>query len=66
MSSPEPPDIEVIEEDLGFFDDWEERYRYLIDLGKALPEMPDNLKTPDNIVRLHESGMAKGQPKLGD
>lgn len=50
MSSPEPPDIEVIEEDLGFFDDWEERYRYLIDLGKALPEMPDNLKTPDNIV----------------
>jgi len=55
MSSKEHPDItspkiNSIEEDLGFFDDWEDRYRYLIDLGKALPSMPDNLKTPDNIV----------------
>ena len=44
------PSIESIEEDLSFFDDWEERYRYLIDLGKALPEMPEDLKTADNIV----------------
>ena len=50
MSSLSPPDITTIEEDLGFFDDWEERYRYLIDLGKALPAMPDNLKTSENIV----------------
>lgn len=42
--------IGSIEDDLGFFDDWEERYRYLIDLGKALPAMPDDLKTDDNIV----------------
>lgn len=44
------PSIEQIEEDLGFFDDWEERYRYLIDLGKGLPEMPASEKTPANIV----------------
>ncbi len=50
MPSLETPDIDAIEEDLGFFDDWEERYRYLIDLGKALPAMPDNLKIPENIV----------------
>ena len=37
-------------EDLGFFDDWEDRYRYIIDLGKKLPPMTDELKTPANFV----------------
>ncbi|HCJ64079.1 MAG TPA: Fe-S metabolism protein SufE, partial [Alcanivorax sp.] len=27
---------EAIHEDLEFLDDWEERYRYIIDLGKQL------------------------------
>ncbi len=42
--------IEQIEDDLSFFDDWEDRYRYLIDLGKALPPMPETDKTDANIV----------------
>lgn len=29
---------------LGFFDDWEERYKYIIDLGKQLPAMADEKK----------------------
>ncbi|MGC1508614.1 SufE family protein [Ketobacter sp. MCCC 1A13808] len=37
-------------EDLEFFDDWEDRYRYIIDLGKKLPTMPDELKTDLNFV----------------
>jgi cysteine desulfuration protein SufE len=37
-------------EDLEFFDDWEDRYRYIIDLGKKLPPMPDALKTDANFV----------------
>lgn len=37
-------------EDLEFFDDWEDRYRYIIDLGKKLPTMPDELKTDANFV----------------
>ena len=37
-------------EDLEFFDDWEDRYRYIIDLGKKLPPMPDTLKTDANFV----------------
>lgn len=37
-------------EDLAFFDDWEDRYRYIIDLGKKLPPMPDELKTDANFV----------------
>lgn len=41
---------EDILEDLEFFDDWEDRYRYIIDLGKKLPAMPDELKTDANFV----------------
>ncbi|MED5431270.1 Fe-S metabolism associated domain-containing protein [Alcanivorax sp. MD8A] len=40
-----------IAEDLEFLDDWEERYRYIIDLGKQLPGLPDELKTEDRFVR---------------
>ena len=38
-------------ENFALFDDWEERYRYLIDLGRALPQMPESLKTEENLVR---------------
>lgn len=33
------------------FDDWEERYRYIIDLGRKLPPMPDADKTEGNKVQ---------------
>lgn len=36
---------------LGFFDNWEERYKYIIDLGKELPEMDASLRTDDYLVR---------------
>lgn len=42
--------IEEIEETLGLFDAWEDRYRYIIDLGKALPILPESAKVPENIV----------------
>ena len=45
------PSTEEILEDLAFFDDWEDRYRYIIDLGKALAPMDDNLKTPERLVK---------------
>jgi cysteine desulfuration protein SufE len=34
------PSFETLIEDLTFFDDWDDRYRYLIDLGKMLPSLP--------------------------
>ena len=37
-------------DDLEFFDSWEDRYRYIIDLGKQLPAMDDGLKTDDRLV----------------
>jgi cysteine desulfuration protein SufE len=36
---------------LGFFDTWEERYKYIIDLGRELPAMPESLHTEDRLVR---------------
>lgn len=33
-----------------FMDDWEDRYRYVIDLGRNMPPMEDDLKTPGTKV----------------
>lgn len=33
-----------------FLDDWEDRYRLLIDMGRELPEFPDAARTEDNRV----------------
>ena len=43
--------VEEILEDLEFFDDWEERYKYIIDLGKELEPMSDHLKTDIRLVK---------------
>ena len=42
---------EDILDTLGFFDSWEDRYKYIIDLGKDLPPMPAALHTEDRLVR---------------
>jgi cysteine desulfuration protein SufE len=42
---------EDIVDTLSFFDDWEERYKYLIDLGKELPPLHSALCTEDALVR---------------
>jgi cysteine desulfurase/selenocysteine lyase len=34
-----------------FLDDWADRYEYLMDLGKDLPQMPEYLKTDENRVQ---------------
>ena len=33
--------IQAIRDDFAFLDEWEDRYRYVIDLGAALPPFPD-------------------------
>jgi len=43
--------IEDIVDTLGFFDAWEERYKYIIDLGKELPVLDEKYKNDDYIVR---------------
>ncbi len=32
------------------FDDWTDRYQYLIDLGRKLPEFPDEWRTPEHLL----------------
>jgi cysteine desulfuration protein SufE len=41
----------AIAEEFAFFGDWSERYQYLIDLGRKLPDFPDAWKTEEH--RLH-------------
>mgnify|MGYP003605161050 CR=1 FL=1 len=40
---------EIVDE-FSMFDDWMQRYEYIIDLGKALPLIDENYKTEDNII----------------
>ncbi|MGB5489789.1 MAG: SufE family protein [Woeseiaceae bacterium] len=41
---------EVIDE-FSLFEDWMDRYQYLVDLGRRLPEFPDALRTDENLIR---------------
>ncbi|MBO3759376.1 SufE family protein [Ciceribacter sp. L1K23] len=43
--------LEEIKEDFAFLDDWEDRYRYVIELGKALPDLPEEKRTAESKVR---------------
>lgn len=51
MSCAATQTIEELSENFALFDDWEERYRYLIDLGRSLPEMSAELRTEESLVR---------------
>ena len=42
---------EDIVDTLSFFDTWEERYKYIIDLGKELPKLDDSFKDEEHIVK---------------
>ena len=45
------PRISEIQETFALLDDWEDRYAYLIDLGRKLPEFPDDYKNECNLVK---------------
>ena len=42
--------FEEIVETFEFLDDWEDRYRHVIDMGKAMPPLEDALKVPATKV----------------
>ncbi len=44
------PAFEDIAETFEFLDDWEDRYRYVIDLGKAMEPLDDSLRVPATKV----------------
>jgi cysteine desulfuration protein SufE len=47
--------INEIQEELiaefDLFEDWADKYEYLIDLGKKLPAMSETLKTEENVIK---------------
>lgn len=45
-----PSDINTIIEDFEFLDEWEDKYRYVIELGKLLPDFDHAKRTPENKV----------------
>ena len=51
MDIAEQPTIDRILEDFEFLDEWEDRYRYLIELGKALPDFPEAERNDRNKVQ---------------
>jgi len=44
-------EIDDIVDEFDLLGDWEERYKYLIDMGKALPDMPEADRTDANKVK---------------
>jgi cysteine desulfuration protein SufE len=44
-------DIQEIKDNFELFDDWEDKYIYLIELGNKLPEFEDNKKLEKYLVK---------------
>jgi len=42
--------FEDIAENFELFDDWEDRYRYVIDLGREMPTLPEDRRIPATKV----------------
>ncbi|WP_020410050.1 SufE family protein [Hahella ganghwensis] len=42
--------LEEVKENFEFLDDWEDRYGYVIDLGKKAPAMPEEHRTEENYI----------------
>jgi len=61
--------VDDILETFEFLDDWEDRYSYIIDLGKSLPAFPEEHKTEKNLVHgcqsqvwlIHQQDQDSGQ-----
>ena len=50
MSTIQEIQTEIIE-DFAMFDDWMQKYEYLIDLGKELSPIEEQYKTEDNLIK---------------
>jgi len=44
-------EIDELIEDFSFFESWEDKYQYLIDMGRNVPQMADELKIDENKLR---------------
>jgi len=51
MTQATPKTIEELIEDFELFDEWEERYAYIIELGDQLPPLPEELHRDEFLVQ---------------
>ncbi|MCU0912252.1 MAG: SufE family protein [Rhodobacteraceae bacterium] len=49
-AAPPSPAFEEIAETFAFLDDWEDRYRHVIELGRAMPPLEDAFRVPATKV----------------
>lgn len=56
---------EIVDE-FSMFDDWMQRYEYIIDLGKALPLIDEQYKTEENIIKGCQSKVWLNGEQVGD
>ncbi|MBR5887247.1 MAG: SufE family protein [Akkermansia sp.] len=43
--------IEELLDDMSIFEDWTEKYEFIISLGRKLPPMPDEYRKPGNLIK---------------
>lgn len=43
--------IEDLLEDLSVFDDWTDRYEFIISQGRHLPPLPEKYRTPEHLIK---------------
>ncbi len=51
MSDPAHMSIEDILDNFSLMEEWDDRYRYIIELGRALPPLPEAARTDANKVQ---------------
>ena len=44
-------EVNELVEDFSYFESWEDKYQYLIDLGRNVPKMDENLKIDQNKLK---------------
>jgi cysteine desulfuration protein SufE len=65
MSTINQTQDELVEE-FGLFEDWADKYEYLIDLGKKLLPMSESFKTEENVIKGCQSKVWLHAEKQGD
>jgi len=65
MNEVEQAQQELVEE-FQFFDNWMDRYQYIIDLGRQLPDFPESDRTEDNKIKGCQSQVWFTVRKSGD
>lgn len=58
--------LDDIRSDFAILEDWEDRYRYVIELGRAMPPFPETLRTDANKVRGCASQVWLATKRTGD